>query len=490
MLSPKKLLKFAFIVLLVLYIFRSCSYAWTYEDFLEFSNQTSTSVPDGQLNKDSSRFYLLRQTQIENAITSRGYDVDNYNNFISRVSSTTSSGTRYYYYYYYFFNYLDNGSISISNSVCNIANTNGIYLEYRVRQGYNGSYELWSAGLTTQNLASIGYNKQGYYGLQTLPVDNYYGWRLENDYVEPIRVNFIANGDELSYYTNGLKVNNLTVYYDFNQWVNLGTIINGEDFTFVGSLARISNPSTDYHLYETFNYPENLYITDNMYVDINSYNLNSGQFYSLALGVYKDNEYVTEFNVYYYINGGPSSGDWLIVRSGDSEAGPDAQTNTKNIIDSINDGFTSLFTIDSGDVDEIYNNALTYFPSGDSPVALYDIIFGSLDGNSSGDFIISWDNFNLIATISGGNVFYSGDFIAGNSINFSKFCRENEQFFILKGYINSFTQFFFILGFLLVFYKCIMVMLGVSTDFINEELSPESDDYKRHEIGFIQGGRK
>ena len=174
--------------------------------------------------------------------------------------------------------------------------------------------------------------------------------------------------------------------------------------------------------------------------------------------------------------------------SGDSYT---IQDSTNDLINNLyNDGsgdspgivqqiYDDLFTLKEDDFDNIYGYASSLFPSGDV-MAVNDIIFSTLHP-SGDDFVIAWEDVPIQFSLFGGAWSYSGDFISANSINFSRVCRENEQLGLLKFWINIFMQVSFTLAYIYAIYKCILIVIGVST-----ELVPQTEE--RKPIGFMQGG--
>lgn len=358
-----------FLIFFVLGIY-NIAFGYNYQDFLNFTVQTATEVDSSNWNQNAAAFYLLRQSTIENEIANRGVDVNSYNNFIARVSYTTSGGIRYYYYYYYFFNYLTNGTISITNSVCNIANTSGIYLNYKVREVYNGSYELWSAGITSQNLPSIGYSKSGYYGLQTLPVSDYYQWRLENMYVEPFTFEFDDNYD---YIIDGVNV--LKRSYSVSSWT-LGWIdsidkVSKLQFDLIDNNYDYESPlysSTYNGDLELISQKSNLYLAGNA-LEVPSRVISYNNKYKLNIYIYSGDTLLNTltYNYKWLPVNAVISGDF----SGDSSGGVIISTGSGdfNTQDSTNT------IMDSSEVDDIINEYL----SGDIEDLADDFGFTALD---------------------------------------------------------------------------------------------------------------
>ena len=143
--------------------------------------------------------------------------------------------------------------------------------------------------------------------------------------------------------------------------------------------------------------------------------------------------------------------------------------------------YNSLFSMSSGDATEVYNMIAAYFPSGDSPVSLYDTIFGSLN-NEPDDFIIRWDSIPFNMTIGGGTTTFSGDFIQSGDINFSELTRTNHTFGIVHFWIRTLAIISFLFVTYMTMYKCFMIILGVSTDFVDS-----SEEHRQ--IGFINDWR-
>lgn len=143
--------------------------------------------------------------------------------------------------------------------------------------------------------------------------------------------------------------------------------------------------------------------------------------------------------------------------------------------------YNNLFAMNSGDATEVYNMIASYFPSGESPVSLYDTIFGSLN-NEPDDFIIRWDAIPFNMTIGGGITTYSGDFIQSGDINFSELTRTNHTFGIVHFWVRTFAIISFLFVTYMTMYKCFMIILGVSTDFVDK-----SEEHRQ--IGFINDWR-
>lgn len=176
----------------------------------------------------------------------------------------------------------------------------------------------------------------------------------------------------------------------------------------------------------------------------------------------------------------PGSGDSYTIQDSTNDIISNVYNNgsgdSPGIVQQIYD---DLFTLKEDDFDNIYSYAANLFPSGDV-MAVNEIIFSTLHP-SGDDFVIAWDNIPINFSLFGGAWSYSGDFISANSINFSKACRDNEQLGLLRFWINVFMQVSFSLAYIYAIYKCILIVIGVST-----ELVPETEE--RKPIGFMQGG--
>lgn len=107
-----------------------------------------------------------------------------------------------------------------------------------------------------------------------------------------------------------------------------------------------------------------------------------------------------------------------------------------------------MFVLDSGDVNDIYATIESKFPSGDSPMVLYNQLF-DLFSEEPGDFIIEWDNVPVNLTIRNGDTLVSGDVIPAGLINFNQLCRDNATMGIIKFWLNTifFSKFLLIILF-------------------------------------------
>lgn len=144
--------------------------------------------------------------------------------------------------------------------------------------------------------------------------------------------------------------------------------------------------------------------------------------------------------------------------------------------------YNSLFTMDSGDVNDVYLLVQSYFPSGDTPLTVYDTIFGAY-GNEPDDFIIRWDDHPLNITWFGGQQLYSGDFIHAGYMNFSRECRDNNVLGNIKFWLNTLLTIFIFLAYYKFLYNCFCDMLGVVSEDIQED-APE-----HRPIGFGRGDK-
>lgn len=88
-------------------------------------------------------------------------------------------------------------------------------------------------------------------------------------------------------------------------------------------------------------------------------------------------------------------------------------------------------------------------------------------GQRPDDFIIKWDSIPLNITINDGQTLVSGDFISGDSINFSALARENETLATCKFWINTILSFSVITILMFESYRVVLKAMGVATDLYN-----------------------
>lgn len=226
-----------------------------------------------------------------------------------------------------------------------------------------------------------------------------------------------------------------------------------------------------------------LYIAPDGQVYVYTSNLLYNQGYAFK---FFNGDLETDIYNFYFIPYGQTSGD--IDSSGDYVYTGNDNNNNVPIINQINENqdfwkntYDSLFAMNSGDATEVYNMIASYFPSGESPVSIYDTIFGSLN-NEPDDFIIRWDSIPFNMSIGGGTTTFSGDFIQSGDINFSELTRTNHTFGIVHFWIRTLATISFLFIAWMTLYKCFMLILGVSTDFVDT-----SEDHRQ--IGFINDWR-
>lgn len=372
-----------------------------------------------------------------------------------------------------YLNIVRSGTDIISNYTNNISNT--------LYNNWNGTVdsEAWymSNGNAWTNGSSRGFNAlvSPYYIYTTIDIDT--------------RLIQLSAGDEYG----GLYINNDLRFVPYNN--NVQTIDNIDNI----HIENFSRSVNDWRLGTIKNFDNytqgfiDMYLGNENWVQVGSLNWNSNgevylnnyrYYYYQLYRIYfydKDYNYTNTFGYYFLPLGEEYNGQGLIY-SGDN--------NNLNvpIINELQENqnfwegvYDDLFNMNSGDATEVYNLVSSYFPSGDTPISIYETIFGSFN-NDPDDFIIRWDDVPLHITWFNGEVLYSGDFIKANSINISKTCRENEVLRLIKFYINLFVCIGFLITYYFKMYNLIMlIIVGVVPDIVS---NTDNDDYKRNEIGF------
>lgn len=212
-------------------------------------------------------------------------------------------------------------------------------------------------------------------------------------------------------------------------------------------------------------------------IRVNNWRLYLNQIYTL--NIYNGDENVSNssysdkqtFN-YIFLKSNSIITNGVITYYGSGD-GFTSQDSTNAIIDNTNqnkgfweNAYNNLFVLDSGDVNDIYATIESKFPSGDSPMVLYNQLF-DLFSEEPGDFIIEWDNVPVNLTIRNGDTLVSGDVIPAGLINFNQLCRDNATMGIIKFWLNTIFSLSFYLLFFFEFYRCILRILGVSTEVVN-----------------------
>lgn len=175
---------------------------------------------------------------------------------------------------------------------------------------------------TGDNGYVLAYTTNGWYEMQEGTIN------LDDIITQP---NFDPNGDELSYQQWGNRINNITTSY-LSDTTNLGVWVegfeNGSDYLY--NLVEIRPASTGYDYQVTGLVATNqdyIHISnDYHYVSVPTRILNFGKFYILSINYYVGST-LNNKNYFYYINGGSSSGDSLILFSGDPYMNTNQSTN-------------------------------------------------------------------------------------------------------------------------------------------------------------------
>lgn len=400
-------------------------------DSFEFVRENDNSLKSNLIRDiyNYSNFFIVNQSKYNNNnIYGKGIRVWLYNNDFS------SGGIRYNIYYanlnaYYVMDSSTANSINVSGTLGNAEVDKFLYIDNNF---YNSIYNNI---IIEQKLTFKPYNNniQTIENISDIHIENFS--RTVNDW----RLGTLSNFDN---YTKGF----IEMYLGNDNWVQ------------VGSLNWNSNGE--------------VYLNNYRYYYYQLYRI---YFYD------KDFNYTKTYGYYFMPLGEVYNGQGLIY-SGDN--------NNLNvpIINELQENqnfwegvYNDLFNMNSGDASEVYNLVSSYFPSGETPISIYDTIFGSIN-NDPDDFIIRWDDIPLHITWFNGEVLYSGDFIKANSINISKTCRENEVLRLIKFYINLFVCIGFLITYYFKMYNLMMlIIVGVVPDIVS---NTDNDDYKRNEIGF------
>ena len=195
-----------------------------------------------------------------------------------------------------------------------------------------------------------------------------------------------------------------------------------------------------------------------------------------------------------YSGGGSSGGS----TSGDSPGGSSIDlTETNNKIDNVaskidttnallisgdkkaterdnfwRDTYNNLFTLNSGDVADIYNDIAGALSSGDSLIVAYQPIQDLLEAEPS-DFVIRWGNIPILLTINNGVALTSGDLITSGEINFSQMARDNSTLGTIKFWVNTIISFSLFYLCLFEIYKIILYILGQTPSLVEAVTSDE-----------------
>lgn len=76
------------LALLLISIFKSCSYAYTWENFTEFCANVNNTTITGDANTTANRIYNNRQT-IENAMKNANYNLEDFHSYLSLSFGST-----------------------------------------------------------------------------------------------------------------------------------------------------------------------------------------------------------------------------------------------------------------------------------------------------------------------------------------------------------------------------------------------------------------
>lgn len=475
-------MKHFYVSLLVLFLFcifismlNTTSYAFTWEDYIDFCGNINNSlITDGDTKWIANRIKNYR-TQIEQAIVNAGLNVNDYNNFYCYKQRSSSDN--------FLLMWNSNYNVQIQYGV----SVGGLQADTYIN-GANGLKLINIYDFTISNASNVLYGQNKVVGLidadtSTPSVEHYY---LSNQYIYSNILSTNLEGQSPYYFADGRVGINL--WRDSYTWY----IVQNDNFI---PLQTITEDIYGAKL-------SGLLLTREMLEQLNSFD----DCY-LYYGDITTKRYQSEtFILNYQLDPEETPSGTITNQSGDVTGSIDLsgiENGLNNINSSLNSGnllieeqtevikdnqsfwestYNELFSMDSGDVNELYLMVQSYFPSGDTPLTVYDTIFGAY-GNDPDDFIIRWDDIPLNITWFGGQELYSGDFIKAGYMNFSKECRDNEVLSNIKFWINTLFTIFILLGYYKFLYNSLCIMLGVISQDIPEE-EPE-----HRPIGFRTGGK-
>lgn len=455
----KMVLSTILISLLIINILKSCSYAFTYEDFNQFINDTKNiGLTQGQTLKQA---YLDTKNIIENNI-----NVENYTTFIILGGTPTASQASSRYYEILCCNN-ETASQALSSGQYTIRLTNVVGEKIKVYYQTN-NYQNTITNIN-QNNYSCGNNTTGTYGL----IENYSG----------------------SYNNNNFILQNYYNYFNLLGAENRNTTNLPWYFADARIGQGLYNNEINFQLYDT----ENNFIK---YLNaINKTEVNGGYLYQL--------EILNTSNIingeYYRVHYNDNTNDFFISEdfkiSWKRETTSDSPTynasgeitgsidltnienkieNVENAIQNLESGekerdnfwkqaYNNLFTI-SGEYIENKINEIKekYNISGDYETEKQII---ELIQENSNDFIISWGDLTTHLSIKGQQLEKQIIF-QEDSINFSQLERENKEFQETMQWVRTILG--FSLCFLLIenYWKTLLITLGIGTQ-VYDKLTEE-----------------
>lgn len=420
--------------------------------------------------------------------TGCNYILNNINTFETRVAAQGINLSSYSY-----FNFQYNGSYpkSIIIDCYNNGgggtftnNSSNFTITHESGKSFN-FYNLNSGGYTIQQVSNLS-NQQRVYNtsnrFSTVWGLTYEGFNYNNtwfnQYSPKPKLVFTPSYNNVVNMGNYSNVNNINGDRDEQVWL-IGSLTGYNEYTkgYIEKLTGEVNGSSTYKQ-----------IYDGLFIqpgtgDVYVYNSNI-LFYNIYRVYFVDEEYnYTDMYGFYFLPLGKTykSGDTFIYGVNDNDLQPILEQNQKNQTFWENT-YNSLFSMSSGDVNEVYLMVESYFPSGDTPLSVYDTIFGAY-GNEPDDFIIRWDDHPLNITWFNGQTLYSGDFIKSGYMNFSKECRDNDVLSNIKFWFNTLFTIFIFIAYYKFLYKCFCDMLGVVSEDIHE------DEPEHRPIGFGRGDK-
>lgn len=155
-----------------------------------------------------------------------------------------------------------------------------------------------------------------------------------------------------------------------------------------------------------------------------------------------------------------------INNSNENYWGSDEDLDGKDQEDFISNSVNSLVADVSG---ELHQNAV--FQHLDTAENTFLDFFRNKQDESYYDLIISWDAISPVITMFDGSVTISDgqSIIAGDSINISQLCRENEQLGKIQQYIRIIFNFSCLIALLWQIYNLVLSTLGIDNPYLYED---------------------
>lgn len=496
----KNILKIIISILIIISLTKSCSKAYTPEDFHDFLGYcvkhqiTSSNSYNMSRVTDIYNNWNTYKGYIENA----GYNLSNYNNFMIGINGSSSSPCILAY----------NGTINYTCTNYNATFSSTSFTQFmfiynnvrvqNINKTNNSDFAfIFDGSPTNNNFANcVSVNKWSY--INILPISDLKTSTLPW-YIADVRISEATPNAQIYLYNNGEPVGELqtishsvpggTLYQV--EIINTNGLINNTNYSVkIYDGTNLLTSSADFTLQWTndsipsqssgdtsgdnsgIDYctcgPYLIKIIDILSGDIYGQIVENGQIVNGTLDEIRNqletnNEAIKELTQAMF---------------GSGESGESGEK--KNFLEKT---YEKMFTLSSGDITEIIESVRNDIQIDSGEIQAENIILEFIKGEP-GDFVISWNKYSPTLSVKGQRINTPEDFIPSGEINFSQIERENEALQTTMNWTRTITTWSLIGICIHQGWLILMAMLGVGTAIYGdvkeekEKLKKQGDNKK------------